>query len=88
MADRLGDAPIQKELRDLMNALASGLDDVLNGDVRPKRVGFVLMAFPFGDNFDGRCNYISNAERADIIVLLKEQLARFDGQAESKGGRD
>ena len=32
-----------------------------------------------------RCNYISNASREDVIVLLKEQLARFEGQAEVSG---
>jgi hypothetical protein len=42
------------------------------------------MVFPF-DSFDGRANYISNARREDVIVLLKEQLARFEGQPEMKG---
>jgi hypothetical protein len=42
------------------------------------------MVFPFAD-FDGRANYISNAKREDIVVLLKEQLARFQGQPEMKG---
>ena len=30
-------------------------------------------------------NYISNADRADVVTLLKEQLARFEGQPEMKG---
>ena len=28
---------------------------------------------------------MSNASREDVIVLLKEQLARFEGQAEASG---
>ena len=87
MADKLGDAPIESRLYDTMNALAHGIDDILNGEGTPKtkrRNGFMLMVFPF-DGFDGRCNYISNADRRDVIVLLKEQLARFEGQPEIKG---
>jgi hypothetical protein len=83
---QIGDAPIQEEYREMMNGLARGIDDVLNGvDVRPKTVGFVLLVFPF-DSTDGRCNYISNGARADIKVLLKEQLARFEGMPEVKIG--
>ena len=35
---------------------------------------------------EGRCNYISNgADRKDIVVMLKEQIKRFEGQPEMKG---
>jgi hypothetical protein len=83
---QLGDAPIEQQYRDKMQQLAQALDSVLNdgatGDDR--KTGFCLMVFPFAD-FDGRANYISNAKREDIVVLLKEQLARFQGQPEMKG---
>jgi hypothetical protein len=83
---QLGDAPIEQAYREKMNQLAHALDSVLNdgatGDDR--KTGFCLMVFPFAD-FDGRANYISNAKREDIVVLLKEQLARFQGQPEMKG---
>ena len=84
----LGDAPIQPEYIEQMNQLARVLDQRLNGLARGKarKTGFVLLVFPF-DGHEGRCNYISSAEREDIIVLLKEQLARFHGMPESKGGR-
>ena len=81
---QIGDAPIEERWRETMNAVAHGLDDVFNGDERPKKVGFVLLVFPFGDD-SGRCNYISNSDRADIRVLLKEQLARFEGMPEATG---
>jgi hypothetical protein len=43
------------------------------------------MVFPF-EGFDGRCNYISNgADRRDIVLLMKEMIARFEGQPEVKG---
>lgn len=86
MTERLGDAPIEPHLQEQMNAIAHGLDEILNGDLKGKarKVGFCLMVFPFA-GFDGRANYISNATRADVILLLKEQLARFQGQPEMEG---
>lgn len=42
----------------------------------PDNHGFVLLAFPFGDDPNGRLIYTSNAERADVINLLKEFLIK------------
>ncbi|MDO8976751.1 hypothetical protein [Reyranella sp.] len=81
----LGDAPIEPRYFEEMNTLARELDQRFNHGALPIRhTGFVLLVFPFG-NHDGRCNYISNADREDVIVLLKEQLARFQGMPEAKG---
>ncbi len=86
----LGDAPIDQELHADMNALARFMDEYLNGEAAGKvdgsrKNGFVLMIFPF-DNMEGRCNYISNgADRRDIVVLMKEMIARFEGQPEIVG---
>lgn len=76
---QLGDAPIQADMRAQMNAVAATIDDLFNGDAKPKKVGFILMLFPF-DSDSGRCNYISNAERKEVVTLLKEQIARFEGR--------
>jgi hypothetical protein len=84
MKHTLGDAPIDEEYREKMNDLARFLDHEFNGDQGPKMVGFVMMVFPF-EGHEGRCNYISNAKRDDIVVLLKEQIKRFEGQPEMKG---
>lgn len=87
MSERLGDGPIEANLREQMVELARGLDEILNGAVKGKdrENGFVLLVFPFG-NRDGRCNYISNgADRRDIIVMMKEQIKRFEGQPEISG---
>lgn len=83
--ETLGDAPIEPEFIAQMNALAAKIDELFNGDLRGKdrQVGFALMIFKFGDA--GRANYISNANRADVVTLLREQLARFEGQPEMKG---
>jgi|GEM_PF-846724 hypothetical protein len=84
---RLGDASIEAEYYQKMNELAAVLDHEFNGDAKgdARQVGFVMMVFPFGDK-SGRCNYISNgADRKDIVVLMKEMIARFQGQPETKG---
>jgi hypothetical protein len=57
------------------------------GDAQGKdrKTGFVLLVFPFGAQ-EGRCNYISNgADRRDIVTMMEEQIARFEGQPEMKG---
>jgi len=83
MADenRIGDAPIEPKHVRQMNTFADVLDDLFNegkkGDER--EVGFCLMVFPFA-GFEGRANYVSNAQRADVVKLLKEQIARFEAQ--------
>lgn len=84
----IGDAPIEERFFTQMQAIAGVLDEQLNpqlliGD--PIRThGFVLLVFPFGST-KGRCNYISNADRKDVITMLKEQLAYFEGMPQSKG---
>lgn len=83
----IGDGPIEDQQREAMNAVARGLDEAFNGDARGKarEVGFVLLVFPYAGH-EGRCNYISNgALREDIVLLFKEQIARFEGQPEMKG---
>ena len=62
MTERLGDAPIEQAYREQMNAVAQGLDDVFNGKAKGanRKVGFVLLVFPFGEAESSRCNFISN----------------------------
>jgi hypothetical protein len=84
---RLGDGPVEEEHHAKMVATVQALDELYNGRVGGpgRKFGFVLMVFPF-DGFDGRCNYMSNgADREDIVTLMKEMIARFEGQAEVKG---
>jgi hypothetical protein len=83
--ETLGDGPIESEFVGKMTFLAREIDHLFNGDLRgeDRNVGFALMVFKFGDA--GRANYMSNANRDDVITLLKEQLARFEGQSELKG---
>jgi hypothetical protein len=80
----LGDAPIEKAYEQKMNELAMFIDKYFNDDFNDKKIGFCLMVFPF-EGFNGRANYISNAQRSDIVTLLKEQIKRFEGMADQTG---
>lgn len=84
--NKIGDGPIDPQYRMKMEAIARALDDVFNADRKgdDRQVGFILLVFPF-EGREGRCNYISNAERNDVVTLLKEQIARFEGQPEMTG---
>lgn len=85
--DRLGDAPVEAQYHEKMTAVAGALDELFNGEAKgqDRKIGFILMVFPFGDT-TGRCNYMSNgAGRADVVTLMKEMIARFEGQPESHG---
>lgn len=77
--------PIDPVFHAAMNGVAGGIDEVFNGKSLPgiprqKTVGFVLLTFEFGKTEGGRVNYISNADRADMVVALKEFLARAEGR--------
>ena len=87
MDHTLGDAPIEPTYRDLMNEMARYIDRFFNHSkegITDRKTGFVLLVFPF-ENHRGRCNYISNARREDIVVLLKEQVRRFEGSPDVEG---
>lgn len=74
---------------DHLQALMRGIDNIYNPGLAPgdKKVGFVLLMFPYGAT-DGQANYISNgANRKDIIAFLKETTARLEGRMSEQVGR-
>lgn len=82
--------PIEERVRYQANAIAATLDDFLNGEKQPdkkreRKVGFGVLIFEFGKIEAGRMNWISNAERADMIVALKEMVAQLEGRVQSAG---
>ena len=80
----LGSGPVQDEYAAKMKDLARAIDYLFNGD-GPKETGFILMVFPY-EAGKGRCNYMSNANRDDVKVLLKEQLSYFEGMSDKQSG--
>jgi hypothetical protein len=57
-----------------MNRVAQALGETFKG------YGFALLVFRFGAEEKGRMNYISNAERADMVVALKELISILEGR--------
>jgi len=73
------------DTKNMMQSMASALDDVLNEKGKPKKNGFVLLVFPFDGPEGQRTNYVSNGQRQDVVVALKEVIARFEGWAQQSG---
>lgn len=66
--------------------IAAELDHIFNGDQRPKHIGFALFVFPFGPQLqEGKVDYVSNADRADMLVAVREWLARAEGRVQTNG---
>ena len=74
--------------QDFYQALALGLDKALNGGRQPKPIAFCLLVTEFGKIEGGKVSFVSNADRADMIAMVKEWLARTEGRyQETSGGR-
>jgi hypothetical protein len=63
---------IQQKYLEHMNAVMDALCDLFPGS------GVALLVFEFGDA--KRINYISNAEREDMLIAMKEFVARNEGR--------
>ncbi len=85
----LGDAPVEPQVQDYIVAATEAIDALLNGKDNsvPKKAGIVMMIFPYGDNSKGgKVIFTSNgASHNDLVVLMKEMIARFEGQPEVTG---
>ncbi len=58
----------------LMQGTMAGLEQLFPG------CALVLLVAPFGAPPDARVNYVSNGQRDDIVVMLKEVVGRFEGR--------
>lgn len=71
-------SPIEKKHREQMNAIMQALTEVFPG------YGVSLMVFDMGKPDEprksGRINYICNADRASMLLALKEFIARHEGK--------
>ena len=86
LSEDLGDGPVDQKFVNVMHTLAHAVDHLLNGTREPKPNGFILIVFPFSEVGDrGRANYISNAKRDQVVTMLKQQIARFEGMPDVTG---
>lgn len=82
--NEIGDGPVDPKYVRMMNTFAGVLDEIFNNGSsgQDRQVGFALMIFPFHSQ-EGRCNYVSNASRPDVVRLLADQLRAFHEQEEA-----
>jgi hypothetical protein len=72
---------------DPMTVLGGTLDEMFSGGARgaERKTGFMLLVFPIGETRECRCNCVSNVYHGDPVTLMKEVIARFEGQPELEG---
>lgn len=84
-------AEIDPKYRAQMAAMATALDEYLNGKgVRgaDRKVGFTLLVYPFDHHHSDRCNYLSNGvDRSDMAALFREMAAYLEGAPDDQSGR-
>lgn len=61
----------------MMQAAMEGLTKIF------AKCGIVLLVAPFDAPKGARVNYVSNADRQEMIAMMKEAIARFEGRAHS-----
>lgn len=73
--------PIEDKYYEVMNKVGGTIDSILNDGKKgnDREHGFALLVFPFKNSSDPRMNYISNAIREDMLVAMKEFIARAEG---------
>lgn len=62
-----------EQAKDRMQKIAKDITSQL-----PEGMGFVLLAFEFGDNPNRRLNYVSNSNRKDIVEVMKEWIRKTE----------
>lgn len=77
---------IQVEVAAKMNAFGRVIEEMLN-DKGEKTWGFALLVFRFDVRLESRMNYLSNAERVDMLTAMKEFIARNEGMVVEPQGK-
>jgi hypothetical protein len=70
-------ADLHQKRVEAMDILAASLDEILP-DIYGERVGFALFTFPFGGQEGQPGDWISNAERKDMIKFMREIADRLE----------
>ena len=68
--------PIESHMREVMNDIGRILGRAIKQ--ADANYGFALLVFGMSAD-KGRMNYISNADRADMLAAMKEFIARNEG---------
>jgi len=74
MVESVREKAIPEDRREAMNDIAELINRVI-----PEGTGFTLLVFDYGGK--GEMSYISNAERPEMLVALKEFIAANEGRS-------
>lgn len=69
---------LQEQLKGKMKKIAQKVDEEL-----PEGFGFIVLAFPFGKNIENEMLYVSNSERANVILVMKEFIEKTENTYEN-----
>ena len=69
-----------------MRLLADLVNAILNGVGGNASECFLIMTCRSGQSQGGNVNYISNANRDEVLTMLKEFIARQEGRFIQEGG--
>ena len=74
--------PIEQVLSKLMQSIGAILAEALSDHTKAtgEKYGFALLMFGMTDKESNRMNYISNANREDMIAAMREFIARAEGR--------
>ena len=61
--------------KNYLRELARAIDATL-----PDNHGFILLTFPFGNDPGSRVAYVSNANRKEVIAVMKEFIITASGE--------
>jgi hypothetical protein len=85
------DDKVEDKFAAQMRVIAEVVDEFVNKGAKgnDRKVCFVLLITEFAElnsaDAQGRVSYMSNGARSDVITMMKEAIARFEGQPEMKG---
>jgi hypothetical protein len=70
-------ADLHQKRVEAMDILAASLDEILP-DIYGERVGFALFTFPFGGEKGQVGDWISNSDRSDMIMFMRDIADRLE----------
>lgn len=75
----------EQELNEITKLLGKSLGEELGDLTTGPPLGFMLMVFDFGEG--GFLSYVSNAQRADMVKVLREQADRLEAKMDDTKGQ-
>lgn len=65
----------QEYIKEHLSEIAKTIQDML-----PKKSGFILFAFDFGEDDNRRMQYVSNAKREDAFTAIREFMQKINDE--------